>query len=97
MNEKKIRKPLQAVALSYDASKHAAPTVLAKGKGEIASNMIKKAKEHNVPLQEDSSLLELLSHLQINETIPEQLYDAVAEVFAFIYKVDHQHSKLVRK
>lgn len=97
MSEKNTRKPLQAVALSYDASKHAAPTVLAKGQGEVAASIIKKAKEHNVPLQEDSSLVELLSQLQINETIPEQLYDAVAEVFAFIYNVDQQHSKLVRK
>jgi flagellar biosynthesis protein len=95
--KEKTFKPIQAVALSYDASKHAAPTVLAKGKGEVAANMIKKAKEHNVPLQEDSSLVELLSQLQINETIPEQLYDAVAEVFAFIYNVDQKHSKLVKK
>jgi flagellar biosynthesis protein len=84
---------IQAVALSYDTKVHAAPRVVAKGKGNIASNIIEKAREHNVPIQEDASLVELLSQLQINETIPEQLYAAVAEVFAFIYKVDRQHSK----
>lgn len=93
MSEKNKPKQIQAVALSYDASKQAAPKVVAKGKGNVATNIIEKAKEHNVPIQEDSSLFELLSQLQINDTIPEQLYEAVAEVFAFIYRVDSQYSK----
>lgn len=86
-------KPLKAVALSYDSSQQAAPKVTAKGSGLIANSIIQKAKQHQIPLQEDPSLVELLSQLQINETIPEQLYDAVAEVFAFIYHVDREHSK----
>jgi flagellar biosynthesis protein len=86
-------KPLKAVALSYDSSQQAAPKVMAKGSGLIANSIIQKAKQHQIPLQEDPSLVELLSQLQINETIPEQLYDAVAEVFAFIYHVDREHSK----
>lgn len=90
---KEKNNPFQAVALSYDANTHIAPRVLAKGKGEVAANIIEKAKENNVPIQEDTSLVALLSQLQINETIPEQLYAAVAEVFAFIYRVDCQHSK----
>lgn len=95
MSDKK-NKPSQAVALSYDASIHSAPKVVAKGKGNVAANIIEKAKEHRVPIQEDSSLVELLSQLQINETIPEQLYAAVAEVFAFIYHVDREHANLKR-
>jgi flagellar biosynthesis protein len=86
-------KPLKVVALSYDSSQQAAPKVTAKGSGLIANSIIQKAKQHQIPLQEDPSLVELLSQLQINETIPEQLYDAVAEVFAFIYHVDREHSK----
>jgi flagellar biosynthesis protein len=82
-----------AVALSYDAKVNTAPKVVAKGRGELAANIIEKAKESNVPIQEDSSLVELLSQLQINESIPEPLYAAVAEVFAFIYRVDRHHSK----
>jgi flagellar biosynthesis protein len=97
MSEKNVNKPLKAVALSYERGQHTAPKVVAKGSGLVAENIIEKAKEHGIPLQEDPSLVELLSQLQINETIPEQLYGAVAEVFAFIYKVDQQHSKLVRK
>jgi flagellar biosynthesis protein len=90
MNGKNNAKPMQAVALSYDASIQAAPKVIAKGKGDVAANIIEVAKEHHVPIQEDSSLVELLSQLQMNEVIPEQLYNAVAEVFAFIYNVDRK-------
>ncbi|WP_413298902.1 EscU/YscU/HrcU family type III secretion system export apparatus switch protein [Bacillus sp. 1P10SD] len=89
---KRDSKELQAIALSYEASKHAAPKVVAKGKGSVAAAIIEKAKQHDVPIQEDSSLVDLLSQLQINETIPEQLYQAVAEVFAFIYRVDKEYS-----
>jgi flagellar biosynthesis protein len=92
MNEKKKTKPIQAVALSYDESLQTAPKVVAKGIGNVAANIIETAREHHVPIQEDSSLVELLSQLQINEVIPEQLYSAVAEIFAFIYRVDRQHS-----
>lgn len=87
------KKMKQAVALSYDATIQSAPKVVAKGKGMVAAQIIEKAKEHHLPIQEDASLVELLSQLQINENIPEQLYAAVAEVFAFIYNVDRQHSK----
>ncbi|PLR84196.1 hypothetical protein CVD25_12235 [Bacillus canaveralius] len=82
-----------AIALGYDQSKHDAPKVLAKGKGKIAENILEKAKENNVPVQEDPSLVELLSELDINERIPEQLYGAVAEVFAFIYRTDRAAGK----
>jgi flagellar biosynthesis protein len=92
----KNTKRKQAVALSYDISKQSAPKVVAIGEGSVAANIIEKAKEHQVPIQEDTSLVALLSQLQINEVIPEQLYSAVAEVFAFIYSVDRQHSKTVR-
>ncbi|CRK82811.1 EscU/YscU/HrcU family type III secretion system export apparatus switch protein [Neobacillus massiliamazoniensis] len=87
------KKMKKVVALSYDATIQSAPKVVAKGKGMVAANIIEKAKEHQLPIQEDASLVELLSQVQINETIPEQLYEAVAEVFAFIYNVDRQHSK----
>lgn len=92
MNKKNKITQRQAVALSYHASIEAAPKVVAKGKGNVASAILESAKEHHVPIQEDSSLVELLSQLEINETIPEELYNAVAEVFAFIYRADRQHA-----
>ena len=81
----------EVVALSYKQNVENAPTVIAKGKGSIADNLIKKAQEHHIPIQEDPSLVSLLSQLDINESIPEELYQAVAEVFAFIYRVDQSH------
>lgn len=93
MSEKNKPKPLHAVALTYEAGKHSAPKVSAKGKGLVAAAIIEKAQKHDVPIQEDSSLVELLGQLAINENIPEELYSAVAEVFAFIYHVDREHSK----
>lgn len=92
-NKEKHTKRREAIALSYRSEKHAAPIVTAKGKGYIADNIIEKAKENSIPIQEDPSLVQLLGTLDINETIPEELYEAVAEVFAFIYKVDQQAGK----
>lgn len=84
MNQKRK----QAAALSYKKEQESAPIVSAKGKGVVADNIIKKAKENNVPIIEDASLVELLSEININETIPPTLYEVVAEVFAFIYQID---------
>ncbi|PAV29985.1 hypothetical protein CIL05_08900 [Virgibacillus profundi] len=84
----------KAAALRYDQTKESAPVIAAAGKGLLADNILAKAKENNVPILEDSSLVELLAELNINETIPEELYQAVAEVFAFIYRTDQQTGKL---
>ncbi|WP_099158081.1 EscU/YscU/HrcU family type III secretion system export apparatus switch protein [Virgibacillus ndiopensis] len=78
----------KAAALRYNTGRDNAPKVTATGKGLVADNIISKAKESNVPIQEDSTLVELLAELNINETIPEELYQAVAEVFAFVYRTD---------
>lgn len=86
---KEVRK--EAVALSYDPTEPDAPRVVAKGKGLIAENILMKAKENEIPIQEDPSLLELLGQLDINESIPEELYQAVSEVFAYIYHIDQKH------
>lgn len=86
MTRKERRK--KAVALQYDQSKDSAPKVTASGSGYVAENILEKAKKHNVPVQEDETMVELLAQLDINEKIPEELYRAVAEVFAYIYKAD---------
>ncbi|RSL31249.1 EscU/YscU/HrcU family type III secretion system export apparatus switch protein [Salibacterium salarium] len=81
-----------AVALGYQAQSQNAPNVKAKGKGYVAEEIVKRAKQNNVPVQEDPSLVELLSQLEIDQNIPPDLYEVVAEVFAFLYRVD-QHSQ----
>ncbi len=80
----------QAVALRYDQDKENAPKVLAKGKGITAQKIIEIAHEHDLPIREDADLIELLSKVEIDHEIPENLYIAVAEVFKFIYSVTNK-------
>ncbi|HWI47858.1 MAG TPA: EscU/YscU/HrcU family type III secretion system export apparatus switch protein [Rummeliibacillus sp.] len=90
-DEKQTRK--EAVALSFNSMNSDAPKVIAKGRGQIAENILEQAEIHNIPIQEDASLVQLLGQLDLNESIPEELYQAVAEVFAFIYRLDQLHEK----
>ena len=82
----------KAIALGYDPDKYDndAPVVKAVGKGIIAEKILAQAEKYDVPILEDPSLTELLAELNINEVIPGELYEAVAEVFAFIYALDQQ-------
>ena len=90
MKEKKfVRK--EAIALSYNPQKNSGPSLVAKGKGKIAENILEQAALHDVPIYEDPNLVELLGQLDLNTSIPEELYQAVAEVFAFIYHLDEKH------
>jgi flagellar biosynthesis protein len=83
-----VSKRKEAIALNYDNDVDDAPRIIAKGKGKVAENILDSALKHDIPIQQDPSLTELLSKLEINTAIPEELYQAVAEVFAFVYKVD---------
>ncbi|WP_050614758.1 EscU/YscU/HrcU family type III secretion system export apparatus switch protein [Bacillus testis] len=83
----------EAIALKYDREKDVSPRLVAKGKGKIAESILERAKENHIPIQEDASLAELLGKLNINEAIPPQLYEAVAEVFAFLYRLDKEAGK----
>jgi len=76
----------KAAALRYDTNKESAPRVIAKGEGEVANNIIKIAELHNLPIQKDEDLIELLSKVELDKEVPEALYKAVVEVFSFIYK-----------
>jgi flagellar biosynthesis protein len=78
----------KAVALKYDDKKNKAPRVIAKGRGEIAEKIIEVAKAHNVPLYEDKNLIQILEALELETEIPPELYRAVAEVLAFIYRLN---------
>ncbi|MDP8245412.1 MAG: EscU/YscU/HrcU family type III secretion system export apparatus switch protein [Candidatus Hinthialibacter antarcticus] len=83
----------RAVALKYDAEDKQAPTVTAKGQGEIAERIIALAEQHDVPLYEDPDLVEVLSSIDLGREIPEDLYKAVAEVSAFVYRMNGTFSK----
>ena len=77
-----------AAALRYKQEMDPAPRLVAKGVGKIAEKIIEAAKEAGVPIHEDPDLLALLMQLNINEVIPTEMYVAVAEVLAFIYRMN---------
>lgn len=79
--------PPRAVALRYDGAR-AAPEVVAKGRGETAQRILALAREHDVPVRTDPDLLELLAACEVGEEIPLELYAAVAELLAYLYRVN---------
>lgn len=76
-----------AVALKYTPGE-SAPTVVAKGRGLIAAEIIARAKEHGIYVHESPELVALLSQVNLDDQIPPQLYIAVAELLAWLYQVE---------
>lgn len=76
-----------AIALKYDPLSGRAPTIVAKGHGEIAEKIIELAQEHDVHIHQNPELLDVLIRLELGDEIPEALYRAIAEVIAFAYNI----------
>ncbi|MDO8369247.1 MAG: EscU/YscU/HrcU family type III secretion system export apparatus switch protein [Candidatus Nitrotoga sp.] len=77
-----------AVALAYHGHEPA-PRVVAQGRGLIAQAIIKRAKEHGVFVHESEDLVGLLMQVELDQHIPPQLYLAVAELLAWLYRLEH--------
>lgn len=75
-----------AVALEYEIGTREAPRVTAKGYGSIAEQIIAVAEEHGIVIESNAHLAEALSGVELDERIPIELYDAVAEVIGFILR-----------
>ncbi len=93
MEEKKRKKPKQAIALSYDPNEDA-PKVIASGTGALAERIIEKAKEVDVPIHRDDKLADTLSKLEIGDMIPPELYEVVAEILVFVDQMDKIKAKM---
>ncbi|ABK45525.1 flagellar biosynthetic protein (FlhB)-like protein [Magnetococcus marinus MC-1] len=78
----------RAVALRYRLGKDTSPRVTASGRGRLAETILKRAKEGDVPLLEDPDLVHLLEKIPVGSEVPPQLYQAVAEVLAYIYRIN---------
>ncbi len=78
-----------AVALKYSPG-DSAPTVVAKGRGLIAEEIISRAREHGIFVHESPELVALLSQVNLDGEIPPHLYIAVAELLAWIYQVERE-------
>ena len=77
-----------AATLKYIPEKHSAPKVTAAGRGEIAKKILEVARMHDIPIHEDPDLAVALSKLDIGQEIPPALYRVVAEILAFIYRMN---------
>jgi flagellar biosynthesis protein len=76
-----------AVALAYSQT-DAAPRVVAKGRGMIAEQIILRAREHGVYVHESPELVSLLMQIDLDQRIPPQLYIAVSELLAWLYRLE---------
>lgn len=80
-----------AVALAYSQT-DAAPRVVAKGRGLVAEQIIARAREHGVYVHESPELVSLLMQIDLDQRIPPQLYVAVAELLAWLYRLESGQS-----
>lgn len=80
-----------AVAIKYDIDKSDAPYLVGKGVNIIAENIKKMAKENDIPIVENKALARVIyDSIEIDDTIPEELYEAVAEVLAYVYSLKNE-------
>lgn len=79
-----------AVALDYVPSEQTSPKVTAQGRGELAEQIIREARRAGVPIKEDRDLVELLMQLDVDQCIPLELYQAVAEILFFLYGMNER-------
>ncbi|RRD94893.1 flagellar biogenesis protein [Clostridiales bacterium COT073_COT-073] len=98
MAEKKLWKPTskpkikKAAAIRYDAE-DTAPSVIAKGAGVVAENILKVAKDEAIAIVENAELVEELNKIELGDHIPPELYQVVAEVLIFVSDLDELRSK----
>ena len=78
----------RSIALGYRPDSDRAPKVVAKGLGPLAEAILNIARKHGVHIQEDPALARSLFVLELGQEIPEQFYVAIAEVLAFVYRLD---------
>lgn len=78
-----MKKPREAIALVYDGDQ--APTLTAKGEGDLAEQIIELAMAYEVPIYENAELASVLARLELGDQIPEALYRTIAEIIAFAW------------
>lgn len=83
----------KAAALGYDEERDSAPRVIAGGRGAVAEEIIRLARELDIPIREDPDLVEILAALDVGKEIPEELYQVVAEILAFVYEMNEKADK----
>jgi flagellar biosynthesis protein len=77
----------RAAALHYDPECDRAPRLVARGDGLVADRILALAREHGIPVHEDPALVDVLARLDLGSEIPPELYRVVAEIIAFVYRL----------
>ncbi len=85
MSEDQAKRPL-AVALHYEKGSREAPRVVAKGRGLVAETIVALAEENGVVIESNPVLAEALSGVELDDTIPVELFDAVAVVIGYVLR-----------
>ena len=86
MSDENPRQRKLAVALEYEKGSREAPRVIAKGYGLVAEAIVALAEEHDVVIDADPALAQALAGVELDETIPVELFEAVAEVIGFVLR-----------
>ena len=76
----------KAVALRYDENRDIAPVIVASGLGYMAERIVEVANENGVPVYEDNSLATVLTQLDLGTAIPEELYQAIVDIYAYFLR-----------
>ena len=82
----------KAVALRYDENRDVAPVIVASGLGYMAEKIVEMANENGVPVYEDNSLATVLTQLDLGTAIPEELYQAIVDIYTFFLKYTPKHT-----
>lgn len=86
----------RAAALRYDAG-NGAPVVVASGMGHLAEKMVEVAIDSGVPVYEDASLATILSQMELGQEIPEELYQAIVEIYLYFLEFDPNDPEKFRR
>lgn len=86
----------KAVALRYHSGEDSAPVVIAKGAGTIAERIMELARKHDIPLYQDPDLVTVLTTIDLGNAIPPEMYQAVAEILAFVYKINRKYADILK-
>ncbi|MFZ5975324.1 MAG: EscU/YscU/HrcU family type III secretion system export apparatus switch protein [Bacillota bacterium] len=91
--EKAPGTPLEVAALKYAPENDDAPVIVALGRGEVARQIMLRAHEYDIPVVEDAQTAGILNRFRVGDTIPPELYAAVAKILVFISRMDAEYAQ----
>jgi flagellar biosynthesis protein len=83
-------RPRRAVILRYDPKRDRTPKIAGTGQGLVAERILELARQFHIPVRQDKNLIQILARLEVHQEIPPEIYKAIAEIFAFVYRVSQR-------